>query len=265
MRVDELIRTSPITVGAAEPLVGCARRMTDHAIRHLPVLGPGGEVLGVATDDGVFGGGALVDEGRGWVWFDGADPSWTARDVAVPADVIALPGDDLGATLRRLAKSARDFVVVVEEGRLVGVVTEHDLLRLAIDHLPAGAVLEPSAPVASVGTRTPADAALEIQRKLGFRHLVVEDEDGRAVGVVSRRDLLTAWPRDLAVGDLQSGGALVAVSAGWPSGPALTAMRDLKLGAVPVLNEHGRAVGILTRRDVLRQVITSLEDDALFG
>ena len=76
-----------------------------------------------------------------------------------------------------LAKSARDFVVVVEEGRLVGVVTEHDLLRLAIDHLPAGAVLEPSAPVASVGTRTPADAALEIQRRLGFRHLVVEDED----------------------------------------------------------------------------------------
>lgn len=264
MRVDELIRGAPLTVPAAEALVGCARRMLDHGVRHLPVLGPDGEVLGVATDDGVFAHGALVDDGHGWVWFDGADPSVTARDVASPVDVSAAPGDDLGATLRRLGRSPRDFVVVRDADGLVGLLTEHDLLRAAIGLVPASSPLPASSPVATVTPSTPADRALRLQRDLGFRHLVVVGDDGAAVGVVSRRDLLTAWPRTAPVADLLPSTPLVAVTEGRTVGDVLGPMRDLHLGCVPVVDAAMRPVGIVTRRDLLGLVVSGLADADLF-
>ncbi len=265
MRVEELVRGAPLTVPSTEVLVGCARRMVDHGVRHLPVLGADGEVLGVATDDSVFSHGALIDHGNGWVWFDGADPSVTARDVALPSDVVVPPEADLGAALRRLAHSARDFVVVHGPDGLSGLITEHDLLRAAIGLVPHDAALPASSPVATVGPETPADHALRLQRQLGFRHLVVVGADGAAVGVVSRRDLLTAWPRTQRVGDLLPKSPLVAVTGGRPVGDVLGAMRDLHLGCVPVLDEALRPVGIVTRRDILRLVVAGLEDEALFA
>lgn len=265
MDVDEPIRGTLVTVPADEPLVGCARRMTELRIRHLVVLGPGGEGLGVVTDDGVFSHGALVDDANGWIWFDGADASITARDVAVPADVVVEPQFDLGAALRRLAKSPRDFVLVSEAGIPKGLLTEHDLVRVAVAELAPNAALPMSSPVATVTPDTPASDALRLQVRLGFRHLVVAGADGRATGVVSRRDLLTAWPREAPVKDLTSGETLVAVPEGSPLAPVLTAMRDLHLGCIPVLNAHGAPVGVVTRRDVLQAVVSGLEEDALFG
>jgi CBS domain-containing protein len=264
MRVDELVRTGVITVPPGEPLVGCARRMLDHEIRHLPVWGPEGTLLGVVTDDGVFAHGAMLDESRGWMWFDGADTSLTARDVAIPADVAVSPGADLGATLRHLARSTRDFVVLKEGEALVGILTEHDLLRAALALVAPDAPLPMSRPVAVVTHGTTADAALRLQVKLGFRHLVVVDGEGRANGVVSRRDLRMAWPHDQHVGDLLGAGPLVTVSEGWATGAVIAAMRDLHIGCVPVLDADQKPVGIVTRRDVLQLVVAGLEDEALF-
>ena len=86
-------------------------------------------------------------------------------------------------------------VLVIEDGRLIGIVTERDLTQRV---LAAGK--DPDAtPLAEIMSRdpdtlSPEDSpldALELMRVRGFRHLPVV-HDGAAVAVVSIRDLYAA-------------------------------------------------------------------------
>jgi CBS domain-containing protein len=84
--------------------------------------------------------------------------------------------------------------LVTENGRLAGIFTERDLLGL----MATGEDVR-NRPVSQVMTRSvtmaPPDAnllwAADTMRRLGVRHLPV-GEDGRAVGIVSIRDLFAA-------------------------------------------------------------------------
>lgn len=85
-------------------------------------------------------------------------------------------------------------LVVDEEGRLLGVFTERDLLRLVAEggsldgpveaHMTSNpAVARPDTPLMEAG---------ELMVRLGVRHLPVVDEEGRPVGILSLRDVCQA-------------------------------------------------------------------------
>lgn len=90
------------------------------------------------------------------------------------------------------------FPVVTRDGRLVGMITKGDLLRVAHAALRDRGVW--SQPVTTWMARgvlalRPAESietAIEHLVSSGLRSLPVIDGDGRAVGMVSRNDLMTA-------------------------------------------------------------------------
>ena len=83
-------------------------------------------------------------------------------------------------------------IAVREEGRIVGILTERDLVaRVLADHAPSDLPIR-RAMRTDVPTVTPAATDLEctaLMRDHATRHLLVED-GGEVVGVVSMRDLL---------------------------------------------------------------------------
>ena len=112
------------------------------------------------------------------------------REIMTP-DVLGLePSTTLVEAARRMHERRVGAVVVTEGGRLVGILTERDVLRA----VATGAV---EGPVATAMTRSPETiepdesvgqaAALMIHG--GFRHLPVVD-DADVVGMVSIRDLV---------------------------------------------------------------------------
>jgi FOG: CBS domain len=84
-------------------------------------------------------------------------------------------------------------MVVDPTGRLVGIVTEKDVVSaVAIgkigSNLPVARFMKEN-PI-TVTPDTPLDEVLEKMRRFNIRHLPVVDKDGKPIGMVSQRDLL---------------------------------------------------------------------------
>ncbi len=131
-------------------------------------------------------------------------------------------------------------------------------------------------PVAVEGDATAFDA-LELMLARGFRHLPVVSRSRRVVGVLSIDDLCGAFgvPRN-------RGRALTAeeqsrlraarvrdvmtrspetVSADGAIAEAADRMADRRIGCLPVVDEQGLLVGLLSETDLLRALATTARND----
>jgi CBS domain-containing protein len=109
----------------------------------------------------------------------------------------AYPDETVAAVAGRMQQEAVGSLAVIEEGRLVGIVTERDLVRAASDGADplgtrVGAYVTHGVAVADADE----EASRVVRRMLNFgvRHLPVFDGD-KLLGMVSMRDLvaLEAW------------------------------------------------------------------------
>jgi len=259
-RVRDLMTAQPVVVASDTPLVQCAVQMMDLGIRHLPVV-DGGEVVGLVDDGAVFGCGVLVD-GALWFRFDAAEAD-SAGGVAVPVVTVDAESD-LPAAIRAMQGSGA--AVVVEEGSVVGILSEHDVVRAAPAVVPAFRTIDAvaSSPVFTVSPETSAKSGIVEMRARGVRHLVVA-EDGVAMGVVSLRDLVAGWKGPETAVERYMRGAVSTVEAGTTLRAAARVMADEHIGCLPVLDSDGRPKAILTRSDVLDAVAGALDDESLFA
>jgi CBS domain-containing protein len=108
------------------------------------------------------------------------------------SDVLTVePSDTIGETAQKMVERGVSSAVVSDFGTLIGIVTERDLTRAVAGrvHSSEARVREwmTSDPVTLGPGATPAEAA-KIMLDNGFRHVPIVD-DGRAVGIVSIRDV----------------------------------------------------------------------------
>ena len=119
-----------------------------------------------------------------------------ARDVLSVA-----PEDTIGEAAQKMVELGVSSAVVSDFGRLIGIVTERDVLQAAGDRVhPSEARVREwmtGEPVTASPEMSAGEAA-RIMLEHGFRHLpVVADE--RTVGIVSLRDVMR-WSMHLAPG-----------------------------------------------------------------
>ena len=114
---------------------------------------------------------------------------------AMRSDFVAVaPEDTLGEVAQKMVEAKTGAVAVLDYGRLVGILTERDMLKAM-----AGRVLTSDARAREWMTGDPITAepdlelekAQEIMLSNGFRHLPVV-EGGRVVGIVSLRRVAAA-------------------------------------------------------------------------
>jgi CBS domain-containing protein len=110
------------------------------------------------------------------------------------AVVSVAPEDTLGEAAERMAENGVGSAVVLDSGRLIGILTERDLLRAVAGrvHTSEARVREWMTVDPMTATEaTSADEAMRTMLEQGFRHLPVVEE-GRTIGVVSLRELMRA-------------------------------------------------------------------------
>jgi CBS domain-containing protein len=115
--------------------------------------------------------------------------SGTLGEIVRPSYIEVAPEDTLGEIAERMTAKNVGAVVVKDFGRLIGILTERDMLkamaaRVHTSDARAREWMTPDPVVAS--PQTPLEAAEKTMLDNGFRHLPVV-EDGQVLGVVSLR------------------------------------------------------------------------------
>jgi CBS-domain-containing membrane protein len=127
-----------------------------------------------------------------------------------------------------------------------------------------------SSPLVVVRDRDTVRRAIDRFVTTDLHHLVVLDADDRLVGVLDDRAVLAEWPLDVTgarhrtVGELMRGradrfGANARTSPATSLRVAGRRMLELGLDALPVLDDLGAVVGIVTGSDLLRSLVADGE------
>ena len=119
----------------------------------------------------------------------------TIADVMRPEFIEVAPEDTLGEVAERMTALNVGAVVVKDFGRLIGILTERDLLKAmaARVHTSEARVRQwmTEDPI-TASADTDVEEAARVMLEHGFRHLPVLDENGRVAGVVSLRRVVGA-------------------------------------------------------------------------
>nr|MDJ0867006.1 CBS domain-containing protein [Myxococcota bacterium] len=196
----------------------------------------------------------------------------------------AAPEERLRDAARRMEKEGAGLLVVVENDRLAGVLTDRDLAlhgarggRAASKARVADAMSQ--SPV-SVGAEASVQEALRLLRSHRVRRLPVLDAEDRVLGLLAADDLVRLLAAEI-------GGLAEVLAAQLPAGteaapeplPRRTsahyssqvvatpetataaelarAMQERAVGSVVVLDDEGRAAGIVTDRDLALRVVAA--------
>ena len=123
------------------------------------------------------------------------------KDVPPGRLLLVEPQTTVAEVARLMRVDDCDAVAVISKGRLVGIVTEKDLVQAiadGVDPKQTKAEVIMSADPATVGADEEVGVVAVKMTRLGIRHLPVVNEAGEPVGLLSARDLL---------GVLEKGGA----------------------------------------------------------
>ncbi len=268
MRVRDLMKKRVFTVREDDDIALAAQLMAWAEVRHLPVLRRDGHLMGILSERDIFR--FLSQEET-----QDARKEPVTRAMRAPVKV-AHPDDDAVEVAGRLVQDKIGCLPVLEEGKLVGIVTVSDIVsrhaQLAFEPRPIE-----TAHVGSVMSLNPAvcsadDLLLDAVARMSanrVRHLPVVDGDRRVIGMLADRDVRTAIgdPRRalgeeaearvkvklLRVGDVMAR-EVATIQEREPLTRAVDLFLSLRFGALPVVNEERVLVGMVSYLDVLRKL-----------
>lgn len=142
----------------------------------------------------------------------------------------------------------------VTRGASVGEIVKkvEEVLRLQVKPEKTAAEIM-TAPVRTIRPRTTMEEAGRIMLRYGLDGLIVV-EGGQVAGVVSRRDIDQAMHHKLGHAPVQGfmSRPVITITPGTPLSQIQHIMVSEDVGRLPVLDEAGHLVGIVSRREVLR-------------
>ena len=104
------------------------------------------------------------------------------------------PGDSIVDAAKLMRGEERGLAPIVEDGRLIGVVTEHDIARRVVaegrDPLLTMVQDVASRNLVTIDPEQDLGDALALMVQYGVRHLPVIEEDGTLAGVLAYADVL---------------------------------------------------------------------------
>jgi CBS domain-containing protein len=129
MKVRDLMSTEVWTVGRNDKASAADELMEAHRIRHLPVLGEDGELAGILSRRDVFRTAMRRGFGYGQAAQDRLLGMLLVKEVMTNDVETIAPDAPIAEAARRMLERKISALVVVENERIAGMLTESDFVR----------------------------------------------------------------------------------------------------------------------------------------
>ncbi len=270
----KIIARRPVyTITKTATILGAAEEMTRHWVRALPVVVPNQEKLeGMVTATDLvnyLGGGELYNiiknRHKGNIY--SALLKEHVESIMNPNPVYVTIYDKLPKILETMVlKNVGIVPVIMEDGTIWGIITEHDLVRELAEKKVGRKVSEVmTSPVITISSNATIKEAAETMIKYGVRRLPVIAEEGNIIGIITAKDIVRFFGshdvfRFVETSNIEdalnapikivgfSGTATISPDA--DVGDAATLMAQKNTGSLLVV-ENNELKGIITERDVL--------------
>lgn len=273
MKAKEMMQVHIISVSSETSLAEARRLMKANQIRHLPVVS-NGHLVGIVTDRDIRNASPspATTLTRGEINYQ---LDTTSIKTCMTKDVLTVgPEDDLVQGGQRIISGQLGCLPVVDQGQLVGIITETDLLQgFLAAASPAGELMKvkdymQKSPY-TLGRDDLVITAYHLMHDNHIRHLPIITSDAKLIGIITDRDIrqagasidphmaeheLTYLLQKMTIKDIMTT-HLHTVRGETAVADAGQHLLKHKIGCLPVVYADGRLEGILTVTDLLKAFI----------
>lgn len=191
MKVESVMTSGIVAVSPDTPVIDAARLMLEKRISGMPVVDAKGRLVGVFTEGDLLRRTELGTDRKGGGWFEflfGSGRRATdyahshgvrVEEVMTRHPLTCRPGDDLRTVVETMIERAVKRLVVVADGRAVGVVSRADVVRAFLE---AAAERERArAPAGEAEAEARIRVALKKESWAPHRTMEVEIRDGQVI------------------------------------------------------------------------------------
>ena len=140
--VAEIMTREPYSLGPDDSLASARQMMAEHHIRHIPVLSSDGSLIGVVSQRDVLAAedSTVLNEEGG----PGSRDQYVAISSIMTAPVQSVEESaSLRGTAMHLQKNKLGCLPVLNEGQLVGIITDSDFVAIAVNLMEQLETMEP--------------------------------------------------------------------------------------------------------------------------
>lgn len=131
----EVMTRSPRTLRANDTLLAAMTLLREHRVRHIPIVDAEQRLLGIVTDRDVKRATpSAILAGQRALWEETVTKTTLDR-VMTKEPITGWPIMPFKEALRRFVDDKIGCIPVVESGRLVGIVTSHDMFKAVLEVL----------------------------------------------------------------------------------------------------------------------------------
>ena len=106
--------------------------------------------------------------------------------------VTAKPDEKVIDAVEKMAKYKVGSVVIIDDGKVLGIITERDIINLVASKKDLNEKLEfymTKAPI-TIYFDENLEKAIQIMKEKNIRHLPVVNKEGKLIGMISARDII---------------------------------------------------------------------------
>ncbi|MBX2872517.1 MAG: CBS domain-containing protein [Saprospiraceae bacterium] len=130
--ISEIMSTDLITVKDTDQLLTIEEKFKNHPIHHLPVVGKDYALVGIISKADMLHIARIIEhDASGTTYINKVYESWTATRIMTSQPLTLDPDDSIGLVADIFLQNKFHAIPVIEDFRLVGIVTSHDLLKHA--------------------------------------------------------------------------------------------------------------------------------------
>ncbi|MCX8069073.1 MAG: diguanylate cyclase [Thermodesulfovibrionales bacterium] len=194
------------------------------------------------------------------------------RDLMMDSNLCVKKTDPLIEAIKTMRNNEKGVVVVLDDTRCVGIVTERDVIRLikeGID-LHQNTYKYATQNIISIEDSKSVTHALNLMIENNIRRLVVSDTNKRFRGVITQQDIIHFLEDDFYRSTIKlkhlidHNKPIVSVTSSQPLSEAIELLFDKNISSLPVL-EDNKPVGIITEKDIVRLITDGIGLDKAVG